>query len=459
MSRSRVWSGRWSSLVVLAASLVLAVAGCAKHSGILAPTIKDPSVFDDAFGANVDFQAFSGSKYDAISVDSSVTYSGATALKVTVPGPGDPTGTYAGGAFTAARARDLSVYDALTFWAKADKSITLDVCGIGNDNTGTSRFEAKRTGLPLTTTWTRFVIPIPLPSRLADEKGLFYFAEGSEMGQGSTIWFDDIRYENLGTITNPRPSMPTVTLTPDVGSYVPVPGTRVTFAVDGVDQTLDVMQGYFTFASSADTVAVGGEGTVHVVGLGTATITASLGDVPATGQITLTPNPSPQSAAPTPSLPAADVISLFSNAYTNVPVDTWSASWDLADVTDVLVAGNAAKKYTSLVYAGIEFTGTHVIDATAMTHFHVDTWAATGTTFKVKLVDFGANGVYGGGDDKEQELSFTSATTPAFGTLAWSSLDIPLSSFTNLTTRGHLAQLILAGDPGAVYVDNLYFHK
>ena len=457
MSRSRVWSGRWSSLVVLAASLVLAVAGCAKHSGILAPTIKDPSVFDDAFGANVDFQAFSGSKYDAISVDSSVTYSGATALKVTVPGPGDPTGTYAGGAFTAARARDLSVYDALTFWAKADKSITLDVCGIGNDNTGTSRFEAKRTGLPLTTTWTRFVIPIPLPSRLADEKGLFYFAEGSEMGQGSTIWFDDIRYENLGTITNPRPSMPTVTLTPDVGSYVPVPGTRVTFAVDGVDQTLDVMQGYFTFASSADTVAVGGEGTVHVVGLGTATITASLGDVPATGQITLTPNPSPQSAAPTPSLPAADVISLFSNAYTNVPVDTWSAAWDQADLTDLQVAGNDTKRYTNLVFAGIEFTSAPV-NAAAMDHFHMDIWTPDPTaaaSFKVKLVDFGADGGFGGGDDVEHELTFTSATNPALATGSWVGLDVPLSAFTGLTTRGHLAQLIISGTLGTVFVDNV----
>jgi hypothetical protein len=153
------------------------------------------------------------------------------------------------------------------------------------------------------------------------------------------------------------------------------------------------------------------------------------------------------------------VISLFSGAYTNVPVDTWSASWDIADVADVQIAGNAAKKYTNLVYAGIEFTGAHVVDATAMTHFHIDTWAATGTSFKVKLVDFGANGIFGGGDDREQELTFTSASTPAFSTGAWSALEIPLSSFTNLTTRGHVAQLILAGDPGTVYVDNVYFHN
>jgi hypothetical protein len=451
-------SSRLSSFLV-AAGAVLALAGCAKHSGILAPTIKDPAVFDDGFGSNVDFQAFAGSKLDALAIDSTVTYSGATSIRVTVPGPGDPSGTYAGGAFTTSRARDLSIYDALTFWAKADKAITLDVCGLGNDNTGTSKYEAKRTALPLTTTWTRFVIPIPLASRLGNEKGLFFFAEGPEMGQGSTIWFDDVVFENLGTITNPRPSMPTVTLSPDVGSYVPVPGTRATFAVDGADVTVDMMQGYLTFVSSNEAVAVGGEGTVRVTGLGTADVTASLGGVAATGTLTLTPNPSPATAAPTPSVPAGNVISLFSNAYTSVPVDTWSASWDLADVADVQVAGNATKKYTNLTYAGIEFTGAHVIDASSMTAFHLDVWAANGTTFKVKLVDFGANGVYGGGDDKEHELTLNSGTTPAFGTGSWSSLEIPLTSFVNLTTRGHLAQLILSGDVGTVYVDNVYFHN
>ena len=131
----------------------------------------------------------------------------------------------------------------------------------------------------------------------------------------------------------------------------------------------------------------------------------------------------------------------------------------MADVADVSVQGNPAKKYSNLSYAGIEFLGAHVVNASTMTHLHIDTWAAAGTSFKIKLVDFGANGVYGGADDKEQELTFTSASNPAFNPGGWSSLDIPLASFTNLTTRAHLAQLIIAGDVGSVYVDNIYFHK
>lgn len=441
------------------ALLGLVAAGCADHPGIPAAVSTNPVVFADDYGAYVVYQPFMGSKSDAVVLDSSVTHSGARSMRVTVPGPGDAGGTYAGGAFTTGRARDLSGYDALVFWARADHAITLDVAGLGNDNTGHSLYEARWTSIPIGTDWARYAIPIPLPSRLVEEQGLFFFAEGPEMGQGATLWIDDLAFQALGTVTNPRPVISTVTLHPDVGSYVSVPGTRVTFAVDGADRTVDAMQGYFTFVSSADSVALGGEGTVQVVGLGTATITALLGSVPATGVITLATNPSPQSAAPTPSVPAADVISLFSNAYTNVPVDTWSAGWDQADVADVQVAGNDTKKYTSLVYAGIEFTGTHVVDATTMTHLHLDVWAATGTSFKVKLVDFGANGSYGGGDDREHELTFTAATTPAFTAGAWSSLEIPLSSFVNLTTRAHLAQMILGGNTGTAYVDNLYFHR
>ena len=42
-------------------------------------------------------------------------------------------------------------------------------------------------------------------------------------------------------------------------------------------------------------------------------------------------------AAALPTFPAGDVVSLFSNAYTNNPVDTWSVEWDDANVEDVQI--------------------------------------------------------------------------------------------------------------------------
>ena len=52
-------------------------------------------------------------------------------------------------------------------------------------------------------------------------------------------------------------------------------------------------------------------------------------------------------AAPTPPARNAwDVISLFSNAYDNITIDTWSASWDSAAIEDVQIVGNDTKKIT-----------------------------------------------------------------------------------------------------------------
>ena len=58
-------------------------------------------------------------------------------------------------------------------------------------------------------------------------------------------------------------------------------------------------------------------------------------------------------------------------------------------------------------------------------------------------------------DDAKELLQ----TDPALATGQWVSLDVPLSSFAGLTTRGHLAQMIISGDPNTVYVDNIYFYR
>src|SRR5690606_30216349 len=54
----------------------------------------------------------------------------------------------------------------------------------------------------------------------------------------------------------------------------------------------------------------------------------------------------PVAAAPSPTMPSANVISLFSDAYTNVPVDTWRTGWSDATLEEVSINGNAVKKYS-----------------------------------------------------------------------------------------------------------------
>lgn len=437
---------------------VLTLAACERDGGTGPATFPDdPEVFTDGFGDGVSWQAFQGSLLTAMSIDNTVKFRGSAALKIVIPNVGDSAGSYSGGAFVAEIGRELTKYDVISFYAKASKAATLDVAGLGNDNTGTSKYTAERNALALTTSWQKYTIAIPLAAKLTDEKGLFFFAEGPEGGQGYTLWLDDIQYETLGTVTNPRPAVAGGTYQQEVGETRVIGGTTLTVAVDGVDQTITAAPGYFTFTSSNTAVATVANGAITVAGAGSATITGSLGAVPATGTITLTAATPPAVAAPTPTRLAADVISLFSGAYTNRAVDTWSAVWDQAEVADVTLAGNATKKYTGLSYAGIEFT-TATVDASQMTGLHLDLWVTDASGFRIKLVDFGANGAYGGGDDKEHEITLSTTSSPAIATGAWNSLDIPFTAFTGLTTRGHLAQLIISGSPTA-YLDNLYFYK
>jgi hypothetical protein len=383
-------------------------------------------VFGDDFGEGVDYQAFAGSKTDAVQLDDTEAYQGSRSLKITIPAPGDPSGDYAGGAFTTTQLRDLTSYNALTFWAKAATPAALNVAGIGNDNTGTSLYTAETSGLALTSDWQKFILPIPLPEKLDQEGGLFFFAEGAEDGQANTFWFDEIQFENLDMLGPGAPAVVTKTETLGVGETTQADGT-VTFNVFG-DVVMSAAPSYFTWTSSNPAVAtVSATGLITMVAEGTAEITATLGTSAASGSVTVQTTPT------------------------------------------------ATKKYSGLDFNGIETTTT-TIDATAMTHVRMDIWTPDATQFGIKLVDFGADGAFGGGDDVEHQVDINAGrgddvehqvdinagTTPALATGEWVSLDIPLSAFTGLTTRDHLAQYIIVGQPtGAttVWVDNFYFHN
>ena len=169
----------------------------------------------------------------------------------------------------------------------------------------------------------------------------------------------------------------------------------------------------------------------------------------------------PTTAPTAPSVAAGNVISLLSKSYSNVNIDTWRTDWSSGTLTEVTIGGDPMKKYSALGFVGIEFTGANMINAATMTHLHLDVWTPDIDTFRVKLVDFGANAAYAGGDDTEFELSFTASSTPALtGKSQWVSLEIPLSSFTGMN-RAHLAQMIFSipTGTGSIYVDNVYFHK
>jgi Bacterial Ig-like domain (group 2) len=461
---------RISTFALFVSLALFTVVSCKRDLDDLEPATypTTPEVFIDGFSAGLNYGAFGGSKVTAFDVDTEVKYKGTSSMKFAVPDAGDPAGAYAGGAYFTASGRDLSGYDALTFWAKASKAATIDVVGFGNDF-GESKYLTVLNGVAVNTNWQKFIIPIPDASKLTQERGMFFYSEGPEDGLGYTFWIDEVTFEKLGTLAHPKAAIllgQDQVIGAETGQQLPIGGLTATFNLPtGIDQTVSAAPSYFNFTSSDPSVAsVSSTGVVTMVDAGTAVITATLGDLDAAGSLTVTSTGQamgPQSPAPTPTIDADSVISMFSNAYNNVPIDTWNTGWQFstAELLEVQVAGDDVKRYRNLNFVGIEFAS-QTINASAMTHFHLDIWTPDATAlpaaFKVLLVDFGANGVFDGGDDTSHELSFTS---PLLKTGEWVGIDIPLSNFTGLTNRAHLAQLVLSGDLPNVYVDNVYFYK
>ncbi len=432
-------------------------------------------VFLEDFAANTSFGDFGGA-VNGMSVDASEHHTGAKSLKFVEPAMGN----YTGGAIKIANAVDLSAYDALTFWAKADVAGSVDSLGYGNDGNGNSEYSLQFAAPQgLTTAWQKFVVPIPDPASFNAVAGLFYFATGGGAAY-SAIYFDDIQFEKLGAavIGAGSAAIATETQAVDVGASVTLHGASLTYPINGAMQTYIGSQGFpgkwLAYESDMPAVAtVDATGHISGVSAGTAMITAKLGGVAAAG--TTTVNVSipmvPQDTAPAPVVAEADVISLFSSTYSDpthvATVDTWHTAWSGAAIVDPFMIGNhAVKEYTGLGFVGIEFLAqpmfANEIDATSMSALHIDFWSPDVNSLKVKLVDFGADKAYGGGDDTEAEVAFDPAKI-MHG--QWIAAELMMSDYLTVNpnwNRSHLAQMIIetANDPtGAVFIDNVYFHK
>ncbi len=457
----------------LLAIAMLILAACKKRDladvqPVQYPTTAD--VFIDDFTSDLAYAAFGGSDVLAFQVDRQVGYNNtAASMRFDVPDANSPQGSYAGGVFFSKTGRNLSGYNAISFYIKASQPATIGVVGFGND-LGESKYQVTKNGLQVNSNWKKVIIPIPDPAKLTAEKGLFYYSTGPENNRGYTFWIDEVRFEQLNNIAEKTGYMfigqDRTIPDAETDDVITIDGLKASVNLpSGINDTISISPYYLQFNSSAtSTATVSEKGIVTVGAAGTAVITATLGGEDVRGSLSITsvgPAVLPTTAAPAPTRDAANVISLYSNAYTNVPVDTWNTRWQFstADNFFIQVAGDDVIRYKNLNFVGIEFK-TPPVNASGMQFFHMDIWTPDATSapnnFKVLLVDFGANGVFGGGDDSQHEITITSPTLVSNN---WVSLDIPMSSFTGLASRAHLAQMVLSGTLPNVFVDNVYFYQ
>ena len=449
--------------------LVLATTSCSERDfGTLQDATNPitPDVYTDSFSGCMPVP-YDGDYANptTFNIDYQDYYKGSQSIRIEIPEAGDPKGTWVQGAIEAKSApRNLAGYNCLTFYAKSSKTATI-TAALSNG----SKYTVLVNTIKVSPEWTKFYIPIPNSSLLTNVTSLFYYSANQVNNTGYSLWFDEIKFETLGTLANFTPQIVggiSKTATAETGDTYTIDGLYETVSLpDGTDQKMAVASGYYTFTSSNTTVAtVDASGIVTVLDAGAAVITAKIGNTTATGSLTInsTGNPVlPTLAAPTPTVEAKNVISLFSNTYTNVTVDSWNTHWQYstAENKDYKVGSDDIKRYMKLNFVGIEFISKQ-IDASQMTRFHMDFWTPNSTAlpaaFKVQLVDFGANGAYGGGDDSSSELSFTS---PTLATGKWVSIDVALPTFSGLKAKAHLAQMVFSGDISNVFIDNVYFYN
>ncbi len=158
-------------------------------------------------------------------------------------------------------------------------------------------------------------------------------------------------------------------------------------------------------------------------------------------------------AAPAPpSRSAADVVSIFSDAYTNVTLSELPTTWSAGGFEAINLNNDNIWKLTNLDFIGMVSNYATGIDLSAMEKMHIDYWVPEGVTNEllVKIVN-----TVDGGEDIE------SLGTTVSGT--WQSIDIDMAGFDggNLSNKEKITQILIDSDglAGVVYIDNFYFYK
>jgi PKD repeat protein len=152
----------------------------------------------------------------------------------------------------------------------------------------------------------------------------------------------------------------------------------------------------------------------------------------------------PTELPPAPTEPAENVISVYSDAYTDITGVDLNPNWGQATVTtEIEIDGEKIIKMAGLNYQGIDFAG-NPQNVSGKTKLHVDVYCSVETNVNLSVIGNGENPV--------------TITTEAG---VWKSFDILLSEYTvpDLTA---VIQLKFddagTGASPTIFVDNIYFY-
>ena len=415
-------------------AVLFSLTGCTRdiNTDVLAtyPNLSD--VFIDEFASDLQYQAWG--KVTNFGVDTETTYDGTSSMRIEVP---SISSILAGGTFYSATGRNLSGYDALTFYAKSSVATAIEV-GIGNYDT--TEYLVQVNDVQLNTNWSKIIIPIPNSAKLLSEKGLFYYSAGAVNDEGYTIWFDEVKFEKLGTLAHAKiedievPGFPGKLTIGTLTETINLP--------NGINRKMRVSPNYFTFESSdANVASVTNDGNITVHKTGEAVISLK----EAEGEIKV----HCYDFAPTPTRDESEVLSLFSDSYTNKISANWNPRWEwsTAEYTEIDTGDNHIARYSGLNFVVIVFNKT--ADCSSKTHLHLDVLCmdeVSESTIITVSIYYGTT---------EIKYPITLEKYPDFKSKQWLSLDLELEKENKL-----IPQLALACDDNTrnILLDNIYFY-
>lgn len=161
----------------------------------------------------------------------------------------------------------------------------------------------------------------------------------------------------------------------------------------------------------------------------------------------------PLDSAPTPpSREAGDVVSIFSDAYTDVTLTELPTDWSSAIFNTATVDGNNVWQLSNLDFLGMVTNYGTGEDLASMETMHIDYWVPSGATNEllVKIV----NTIDGG--EAVQSLGTTASGS-------WQSIELDMTGFDDgdLANKNKITQLLIDSDgvSETVFIDNFYFYK
>lgn len=163
----------------------------------------------------------------------------------------------------------------------------------------------------------------------------------------------------------------------------------------------------------------------------------------------LAPPTSPMTAAADPTHNAEDVISIYSESYTDPAGINYYPNWGQTTQYSVYEIGaDSMIKYSSLNYQGIDFNASE-IDASSMEYLHIDIWTPDVDDIDIFPISRGGE----------------KAVKKTLKAGEWNSIDIPLTDYTSQgLSMADIFQfkfdnLGSSRDVGTIFIDNMYLWK